>query len=54
MVDPSDAACETLPQHAQPAFIQHGLFDGEVKLIRRKGERHPDQQEVARDLSQHP
>ena len=37
MIHPSDAACEALSQRTQPAFLQHGMFDGEVELVRRNG-----------------
>jgi diguanylate cyclase (GGDEF)-like protein/PAS domain S-box-containing protein len=38
MIHPSDAAYEALSQRAQPAFMQHGMFEGEIELIRRNGE----------------
>ena len=34
-----DADYETLSKRAQPAFEQHGLFDGELELTRLNGER---------------
>ena len=37
MIYTSDAAYEALSQRALPAFLQHGLFDGEVELVRRDG-----------------
>ncbi len=37
MIYASDAAYEALSNRALPAFMQHGLFDGEVELVRRDG-----------------
>jgi diguanylate cyclase (GGDEF)-like protein/PAS domain S-box-containing protein len=37
MIHPSDEAYAALSQRAQPAFVQHGMFEGEVELIRRNG-----------------
>jgi len=34
----SDAACAALAQRVEPAFVQHGIFEGEVELVRRNGE----------------
>lgn len=39
MIYASDADYEALSQRAGPAFMQHGMFDGEVELIRRDGQR---------------
>lgn len=34
----SDAAYEALSDRARPAFLEHGLFDGEAELVRSGGE----------------
>ena len=39
MIYGSDADYEALSQRAGPAFMQHGLFDGEVELMRSDGRR---------------
>lgn len=39
MVHPSDEAYEALSKRATPAFMEHGMFEGEVELIRRNGEK---------------
>ena len=38
MIYPSDEAYAALSSRAEPAFLQHGLFDGEVELVRCNGE----------------
>ena len=38
MIHASDAHYEALSERAQPAFMQHGLFDGEVELVKRDGQ----------------
>jgi diguanylate cyclase (GGDEF)-like protein/PAS domain S-box-containing protein len=38
MIYPSDEAYAALSARAEPAFLQHGLFDGKVELMRRNGE----------------
>jgi diguanylate cyclase (GGDEF)-like protein/PAS domain S-box-containing protein len=38
MIYPSDEAYAQLSRRAEPAFMQHGLFDGKVQLMRRDGE----------------
>ena len=35
---PSDEAYQALSARARPAFMEHGVFDGEVELVRRSGE----------------
>ncbi|HSI56123.1 MAG TPA: diguanylate cyclase [Ideonella sp.] len=35
---PTDESYAALSQRAHPAFMQHGMFDGEVELMRRNGE----------------
>ena len=34
----SDAAYEALSERARPAFMEHGVFDGELELMRRSGQ----------------
>ncbi len=38
IIHPSDAHYEAFSKRAQPAFMQHGLFDGEVELVKRDGQ----------------
>lgn len=38
MIYPSDEAYAELSRRAEPAFLQHGMFDGKVELMRRNGE----------------
>jgi diguanylate cyclase len=38
LIYPSEEAYEALSRRAEPAFMQLGLFDGEVELMRRNGE----------------
>ncbi|MBN8490497.1 MAG: diguanylate cyclase [Burkholderiales bacterium] len=38
MIYASDAAYAELSSRAEPAFLQHGMFDGEVELVRRNGD----------------
>lgn len=38
MIYASDAAYEALSERARPAFMEHGLFDGEVELVRHDGQ----------------
>lgn len=38
MIHASDEAARTLSARAQPAFMEHGAFDGEVELMRRSGQ----------------
>ena len=38
MIHASDAHYEALSERARPAFMQHGLFDGEVELVKRDGQ----------------
>jgi diguanylate cyclase (GGDEF)-like protein/PAS domain S-box-containing protein len=38
MIYPSDEAYAELSRRAEPAFLQHGMFDGKVELMRRDGE----------------
>jgi diguanylate cyclase (GGDEF)-like protein/PAS domain S-box-containing protein len=38
MIYASDEAYAELSRRAEPAFLQHGMFDGEVELVRRNGE----------------
>ncbi len=38
MIHASDAAYDELSKRARPAFMEHGLFDGEVELMKRDGQ----------------
>jgi PAS domain S-box-containing protein len=38
MLHASDASYAALSERAHPAFLQHGLFDGEVELVRASGQ----------------
>jgi diguanylate cyclase len=38
MIYPSDEAYADLSRRAEPAFLQHGMFEGKVELVRRSGE----------------
>lgn len=38
MIYPSDEAYAVLSRRAEPAFLEHGMFDGKVELVRRNGE----------------
>ncbi len=38
MIYASDVDYEALSQRALPSFMQHGLFDGEVRLVKRDGQ----------------
>ncbi|MEO6294101.1 MAG: diguanylate cyclase, partial [Burkholderiaceae bacterium] len=38
MIHASDAAYQALSERAQPSFMTHGAFEGEVELVRRTGQ----------------